>query len=164
MKTTLFLLVLVLLIANSCGKICGCELPPPPKPLNFEVVDKNGKSVVNSLKDSVAVTYPDNNYSNTNKTIRLTVKKLYTSFTDTTTISPNYNGLYVTDNGQMSILSSQAPPANNFNLSVNGVNMGIITINYQQYQVSYPQFSAAALTFNTLPVYYANGVNLLQLQ
>src|ERR1035437_2814222 len=94
---------LLVLFANSCGKICGCFLPPSPKPLNFEVIDKNGQTVLKTLKDSVTVTYMDNNYSNLNKTISLTVRKLYTNFTDTTTVSSNYNGLYVSDNALMCI-------------------------------------------------------------
>jgi hypothetical protein len=153
----------MLLIANSCGKVCGCYLPVLPKPLNFEVIGKDGKSMVNSLKDSITITYLDNNYSNTNKTIRLSVKKLYTNFSDTTTLSSNYNGFYITDNREMSILSSQVPPANTFNLSINGLSVGVININLKQYQATYPYLSAVALNFNNTSVSYDNGVNLLQL-
>ena len=164
MKVLIPVVIIVLLVANSCSKICGCYLPPQPKPLNFEVVDNKGKSIISTLKDSVTITYLDNNYSNLNKTVRLTVKRLYNNFTDTTNVSTNYNGLYITDNGQMSILSSQSPAVSSFNLKVNGTDVGVIAINYTQYQASYPQFSASALSFNTLPVYYTNGVNLLQLK
>lgn len=164
MKKSLFVLALVLLVSNSCRKVCGCFTPPPPKQLNFQVIGKDGKSLVKSLQDSVTITYTNNDYSNTNKTLRLVIRKLYTNFSDTTTVSTNYNGLYITDFGQMSILSSQVPPATTFSLRVNGQNVGIINVNYQQYQATYPQFSAAGLNFNNMPVSYENGVDLLQLK
>jgi hypothetical protein len=164
MKTAVPILAFILLVANSCSKICGCELPPPFHPLNFEIVDKNGNSLVSSLKDTVSITYADNNYTNTNKTIRLALRKLYTSFQDTTTVSLKYNGIYITDYGQMSILSGQNPPVSNFNLSVNGVNEGVIYINFRQYQATFPQLSASAFTFNSMPAIYTDNLSLLQLQ
>jgi hypothetical protein len=164
MKTKIVILIIVLFAGDSCRKVCGCFLPPAPKSLNFEVLDKDGNSLVKSLSDSVSITYPDNNFSNKNITEKLTLRKLYTDFSDTTIRASYYNGIYITDFSRMCGLSSQNPPANNFHLKVNGVEVGVLVYSYTQFQATYPALSKAGLSFNDAPTIYMHGVTLLQVK
>ncbi len=105
--------------------------------------------MIHSPKDNVVITYSDNNVTHT---VTLSIVKLPTSLTDTTA-SPKYNGLFITDKFQMSDLSARDPnPVHTFNLSLNGVNIGVIYLDYWGYQAAYPKLSSPALTFNGVPV------------
>lgn len=47
---------------------------------------------------------------------------------------------------------------------LNGLNVGVININYKQYEATYPRLTLQALSFNNMPAYYDNSIYLLQLQ
>ena len=172
-KLFLLNLLAIAVLFSSCGKNPfgggGCDPGPQMKALNFVVIDRNGNSLVSTLKDSVSVTYLDNASTYTNKTIGLTIAKNYTNYpTDTTSVSPKYNGLYISDYGRLSALSGQSPAINTFNLSINGKSIGVIYINYSNYQMSYPNLTVDALTFNNtqaaLDASTNNNLELLPLQ
>jgi len=165
MKTFSITFLSLLLIVSACKKQQTKQLTTPA-PLSFEIIGKDGKSMVTSKKDSVAITYSENG---SHKSFNLTIEKLEVSATDTTT-SSKYNGLYITDNAFMSDLSSQSPPVRTFNFYLNGTDLGTIYVDYWAYLGAYPHPSAA-LTFNNVPVSsdYSIGVigspiNLLQVQ
>lgn len=170
LKPILLLIVFVGTLTNSCQRICGCFIPPAAKPFVFELIDKNGNSLVNSIADSVVASYQDNtNFGpGSNKTLLVPIIKNYTNpYPDTLNVSSKYNGLFLDGTG-MRALSSTNTPVNSFNISVNGKNIGTLYINYTQYQSSYPNVIAAALTFNNLPAVYdhstGTGLELLRLQ
>ena len=174
LKLFLLSLLAAVVLFSSCGKNPfggggGCDPGPQMKALNFVVLDRNGNSLISTLKDSVAVTYQEVNTSNAVHTLRLTINKNYTNYpADTTSVSAKYNGLYITDNAQLSVLSSQSPAINTFNLSINGKSMGVIYINYSNYQMSYPNLTVDAFTFNNtqavLDASTNNNLELLKLQ
>lgn len=142
--------------------------------MSFQFIGKMGESLVTSLKDSVKVSYTENGAT---KFKKLIVAKLYVGTVngaDTTRISPKYNGVYINDGVFMSSLSSREPnPIRNFNIYLNGKNMGSLYMDYWGYQRAYPKPSSNNLTFNNTPVLYdfnsdiftyGSPVNLLQVQ
>ena len=168
MKKITYLVAIVYFMITSCTKSHDGH-DTPPASLNFEILGKDGKSVITSIHDTLVVSYTDNGTVNT---FNLHVMKLYTNLPDTTSVSAKYNGYYITDNVLMSDLSSRSPnPVRSFNLSLNGKNIGTIYVDYWQYEANYPQPSSSALTFNNVQVNYdttiglpGSDINLLQMQ
>lgn len=143
-----------------------------PAPVFFEIIGKDGKSMVYSLNDSVKISYNDNNQL---KSFTLTIMKMEVATQDASAGSLKYNGFCITDNAKMSDLSSRVPnPIHNFNLSFNRVNIGAVYLDYQNYLNAYPKLSSSTLTFNNIPVNQDNSItikgggnynlNLLQVQ
>jgi len=146
----------------------------PPESMAFEFIGKDGKSLTTSLRDSVKVSYVENGITIFHA---LSVQKLYTfesNRLDTTKTSSKYNGLVINDGRFMSSLSSRNPnPIRNYNIYLNGTNMGILYMDYWGYQAAYPSPSSNNLMFNSTPVlndfsgdYFSQGspINLLQVQ
>jgi hypothetical protein len=168
MKTFGLLLLVVLMAGSSCTKP-AIKTMTVAAPLNFEIIGKDGKSMVTSKKDSITISYTENGET---KLFRPSIMKLQVSETDTTSVS-KYNGLCINDNTVMSALSSRpSSPIRTFNLNLNGENLGVIYVDYWRYQAAYPQLSSPALTFNNVQVisdrspYPVDGsdINLLQVQ
>ncbi len=108
------------MVLNSCGKRYQHDVAPAP--LSFEIIGKDGKSMVTSLKDSVSVSCTENGVL---RSYHLTVAKLRSSGSDTSAVK-KYNGLYITDNTVITNLSIQPNPVQDFTMSLNGVKMGEI--------------------------------------
>lgn len=168
MKKLMVQVIGMLIIFSSCKKQ-GVNEITDPAPIDFEIIGKDGSSMVKSKRDSVTITYIDNNVT---KVFRPSISRLQVSITDTSTAS-NYNGLFISDNAIMSGLSSRSPnPIYSYSLSLNGVSLGTIYVNYWQYQDAYPQLSSPAFTFNNIPVVedtkpyflYGSPLNLLKVQ
>lgn len=174
MKTLINLLVCTIFCFTiiSCKKE-GKKYTTLPESVNFAFIDKNGKSLVTSLKDSVKVSYTENGVT---KFQKLLVNKLYVFINnvgvDTTRTVSKYNGLVINDGKFMSQLSSRnSNPIHNFTIYLNGINMGNIYIDYWKYEDAYPKPSSEHLTFNNIPTvddreYPTDGsnINLLQVQ
>jgi hypothetical protein len=141
-------LMLVVIVATACHKTVvgpvhsqnGLSLPPV---LAFEIVDKSGNSLVHSKNDAVFVTYIDS--SNTSHKVALEIRSLYSNPTDTTSaIISKYNGLFVADyfSTNVSLMGlSSFQSVHDFNLYLNGVNLGVMKINYP---------SVRSVTFNNI--------------
>jgi hypothetical protein len=160
------LFISMLIVLTSCSKHNGHDILPLP--VSFEIIGKDGKSMVTSVKDSISVSYTENGVL---KNYRLTVTKLRSSGSDTGALA-KYNGLYITDNAVMTDLSIQANPVQDFAISLNGVKVGDIHFYYWGYLDAYPKISSANLTFNKVPTrddrtgdYFTPGsnINLFQL-
>ncbi len=153
---------------TSCDKFGGgCTPVPAPKTLQFEILDKDGNSLISSLKDSVSVSYQDNSIPSApvTKTAPLYITKNYV-YPDTTKVSTKYNGLLIVGQNIL-VLSSQLPSLKTFTLMVNKKSVGTIFVDYAQYQSTYPNLTTAAFTFNNQNVVYDSstqvGLELLQL-
>ncbi len=117
--------------------------------MNFEILDKDGKSLIKSLTDSVSLSYTQNGVS---KSIHLSIQQLKVSATDNTN-SNKYNGFFITDLGKLGSLSDLSPAVSNFTLSVNGVAQGVLFIAYQQYYTAPTSaYNTQYFTFNNVPV------------
>jgi len=137
MNKIIYLFAAVFFI-SSCKKYD----PDLAGPVLFEIIGSDGKSLVHSQGDSVKITYTD---GNTVKSYNLSIMKLYT--TDTVTLSSSYNGIYLSDNAVMSSLSNRNPnPIHNFNIFLDGINLGVIYLDYRQYVKAFPNPSSN-LTF-----------------
>ncbi len=135
--------------------ISACNKPGyhdiPPEPIFFELVGQNGKSLVSSKNDVVSISYTDNGVT---KTFNAGIYQLNASVSDTSA-SKNYNGLYIMDHAGMADveLGPEPNPAHNFNLALNGVNLGTIYLDYWPFVDAYPKLSTPALTFNGIQAY-----------
>jgi len=174
LKTTIFIsfFVITAISISSCAKKqLGTILIPQNMP--FEFIGKDGKSLITSLKDSVKVGYVENSIT---KFHSLIVMKLYASSAnkgpDTTKLSVKYNGLVISDGAFMGDLSSRSQnPIRNYNIYLNGTNMGSLYIDYKGYlEVS---SHSSSLLFNNTSVltdtsndyFFPNlPINLLQMQ
>lgn len=156
-KIWLPLCILLATAVYSCKK--GESTPMiSPAPVYFEIVDKNGNTMVTSTKDSVAVTYTDNNVA---KVIKLSVLRLSLHHTPDTVFSKSYGGLYLSDNALMSTPSySKTSPVRNFSISLNGTNLGTIYLDYVSYLSAYP-LATSAFTFNGTVVTPDNSVPIV---
>jgi hypothetical protein len=145
-----------------------------PESVNFEFLGKDGKSLITSLKDSVKISFTENGIT---KFHNLVVTKFYVANSfgpDTTKTVAKYNGLIINDGRFMSNLSSRTPnPIRDFNIYLNGVNMGTIYLDYWGYQDAYPNLLSNNLKFNNIQVQvdfnpnnFVQGspANLLQVQ
>ncbi|MBS1526808.1 MAG: hypothetical protein JST19_14225 [Bacteroidetes bacterium] len=152
MKTLGYLTFLLVFITVSCKKT-GVNKDTVPAKVQFEIVDKNRVSLVNSLNDSVRISYKLNGVSYIS---HLHIYRVQTSPTDTTHIS-KYNGFVISDwnqtNDQGYISSASAAGVRNFDLYLNGVNIGTLYWDYWGYlSFSYPPpASSDKVMLNSIP-------------
>ncbi len=91
--------------------------------MNIELLDKDGKSLITSLSDSVKITFTEGGIS---QSVGLSVKKLPVSATDATSVQ-QYNGLVINENSMISRLSSrEKDQIHDFKIYLNGVSIGDI--------------------------------------
>jgi hypothetical protein len=155
MKTTAAISFLLIISVSffSCAKKQILPVRMPEATTLFEIVDKDGKSLVTSLKDSVKVIYTENGVA---KSYKLLVFKLYAAYVngvlDTTKLSTNYNGLYIEDHS-MGILSGRdINPIRNFDIYLNGKNTGNIYRNYWEGVFTLNNKSVKPIATEILPI------------
>lgn len=120
--------------------VWGCKIPlnqdspPPAAPIYFAVLDHNGRNLVTSFKDTAWVTFT--NTSEAQK-IGLPVLRVQQSLTDTT-LTSKYGGFILTDNDLVYakglIGGASQHGARNFELFINGNDVGNIYYSYSEYQ------------------------------
>jgi hypothetical protein len=145
------------MVSFSCSKKQLGTVRVPPSPFFFEIIDKDGKSLVTSLKDSVKVNYVENG---TTKSYNLIVNKLYATgangFPDTTKLSAKYNGLFVHDQFIGVLSSRESSPIRNFEIYLNGKDMGTIYL-YLDYG---EKTLTATFTFKNIPIAHLTAEGL----
>lgn len=150
MKKIIYLIAILYFTISSCKKP-GNEYTVPAA-IYFDLIGKDGNNLIHSLKDSLSVTYVLNGVTETSW---LTIYKVQTSPTDTTSVT-KYNGFVVTDrnpiDNQGYISSPSGAGVRNFNLYLNGANIGSIYLDYWGYLSSYPQPTSPTFTFKGVPV------------
>ena len=155
MKTLTYLTVVIFFTITACKKPNGRE-KTIPAPIRFEVIGNNGNNIINSIKDSLAVTYTENGIAEYH---RLNVYKVQVSATDTTPVS-KYNGFVISDQdyalggntGYISMASGEGG-VRDFNLYLNGVRAGSFHFDYWGYlSLPYPPPLSSTCTFNGIPV------------
>jgi len=140
-------LLLISVIITACGK-GNIKATTLPAPMAFELI-YNGESMVTSFKDSVKVSYTQDGVL---KFHDLYIVKLSKSDVDTSA-TKDYNGLVINDKSFMGNISSlDINPIRNFNIYLNGKNMGSIYLDYWKWQDDYPKNPSSYLTFNNVPV------------
>jgi len=166
MKTSIYSIILCLSLF-SCKKQSTTTLGGGmlnTQPYSFEVLDKNGNNIIHSANDTLVVTYVLNGVTVSN---RLDIFKVQTSAEDATLVS-KYNGFMVSDwipntttQGYMTAASGGAfhnYPENlgvrNFNLYLNGINIGVI---YLDYWAAIFSLNGTAVTVGNLTGYLVAG-------
>jgi hypothetical protein len=141
-----------------CTSIFSCkkkDVPPPPSHIYFVVLDKNGNSIVHSVKDSLKVTFTSNGVAVSDP---LHVYKVETSATDTSTVSKF--GYVISDRdfsaelqGYMTVASAggDSQPVRNFNLFLNGKSIGAIYFDYYSFGKSSLGESVQSFSLNGNP-------------
>lgn len=161
MRILSFILTIISILFLSCDKKVVtpncCALPI--QTVLFEILSKDGKSVIISMKDSTTVTISFLQ-NGTVKSFHPQVIKLADK--NDTTASPKYNGLVMADDGQMNRYAIGSAPVHKYNVALNNVNVGTIYID------EWGQNNSNTFLFNNLPVLTdtsaAHSVNLLQIQ
>ena len=152
MKKLTYLTAALCFTVTSCKKPWG-NSPSPPAPVYFEIIGKDGNNIVRAVKDSLVVTYVE---SGVTETHRLTIYKVQVSATDTTAVT-KYNGFVISDRnytipGNLGYISAaSAGSTRDFNLTLNGISIGTLHLNYREWLSSYPHQSSPAFAFNGLP-------------
>jgi hypothetical protein len=110
-------------------------------PYFFEILDKSGNNIIHSVNDTLMVTYTLNGVTQSN---RLDIFKVQASATDATPIA-TYNGFVVSDantsvNGTIGFMTAasgglihyhpESLGVRNFNVYLNGTNIGAIYLDY----------------------------------
>lgn len=137
----------------ACKKPGGREYTVPAK-IQFEIIGKDGTSLIHSIKDSVVVTYIMNSVAYTHQ---LHTYKVQVSANDTTLVS-KYNGFVISDwdpaTNQGYISSPSGGGVRNFNVFLNGVSIGTLYWDYWGYLSlgSPPPASSEKVTLNSHPV------------
>ncbi|HZY37282.1 MAG TPA: hypothetical protein VFE53_11565, partial [Mucilaginibacter sp.] len=115
----------------SCKKPATKEYTVPYH-IYFVILDKNEKNIIQSVKDSLNVSYILNGVA---KSQRLIIYHVQVSATDTATIS-KYGGFVVSDIDKAGILQGYITDASaysgvrNFNLYLKGVSIGTMYLDY----------------------------------
>jgi hypothetical protein len=182
MKTSMYLLMAILLLAvGSCKKQTintGKNAMGAAPPLMYEVLDKSGKSIldtINSLTDSLTLSWNDNGVAKQFSDPMLNLNYLPESATSATLQAgyKKYNGIAAVDYKMIALsagVESPAPPAvlvtpvHAFTLSYHGKNLG--SIHFQLLQVYDTWVQAKVFTFNNVPVTMdtTNGKHLYVIQ
>jgi len=171
MKTLIYFAVLLCLSISSCKK-ADIKAKTLPFDIYIEIIGEDGKNIIHSVNDSLMVTYTKNGIT---QTARLTIYKVQVSATDTTAVA-KYNGFVISDKDYAMPANDQGyisgpsgadftPPIRNFNLYLNGANIGTIYFDYWGWgSLSFPPapssnftFNGVPATFDWLPGVYNNG-------
>lgn len=146
------LLIAVTLIISSCKKN---STPAPEQccaagtaPTLFEVVDDNGEGMILSLKDSVVISYAD---SDKTKSFKEPVAALDPALVSTADYK-TFNGFVIEDMYGMAALNTRPKsPVYNFNLRINGHDLGLLYFNYESYKNTQSQSTTTSFTLTELP-------------
>ena len=176
MKKLFYILPFLCLLLFSCKKQNNSPVSTTPlalsSPIDLEIVDKNGNSIIHSVNDILMVTYVENGV---NLSYRMDIFKVQLDVDDTVPI-PKYNGFLISDQdfteqstGAAFMVSPSAGvgpstpgSVRNFNFSLNGQSLGSVYFDYwTAWQNAQGNVTNTAFTLNNTPATYGNVTGYL---